>query len=247
MKNTVTLIHSKDNLLEFDASIHGVEDADAVVRFVIKTKDVELMFQAVRKDGTDDTWLVKIPRSAKLEKKSYDCYIMVVVDGYYFEPLTGKVQVIELEEPKVTVPKNGEAEKADAAAKAEKAAEAEKAAKAEKTARAVEAAVAASKAASKEKPAVKESIPAPTSDPVPASTQPMTSRVVNTPGNDLADSIERIAHDLMQQQKYTPSQINEKVQQVRDKAAQVGPGNKDEKVLAILEEVGLKRKTPTQH
>ena len=28
---------------------------------------------------------------------------------------------------------------------------------------------------------------------------------------------------------------------------QVGPGNKDKKVLAILEDVGLKRKTPTHY
>jgi len=92
MDNLITISNTKANILEFDVEINGVDTADMAVRFIIEASSMELGFDSKKGDKTK--WSVEIPALAILEKTSYPFHIDIIVDGYYFEPLCGSVNVV---------------------------------------------------------------------------------------------------------------------------------------------------------
>lgn len=104
MDNVITINNTKKNTLEFDVSIQGLDTKDVDVKFVIKTKGMDLAFAAKHDKG--DTWSVTIPELPMVEKTTYKCHVCVVADGYYFEPMKGTVNIVGSHEIYTTTPKN---------------------------------------------------------------------------------------------------------------------------------------------
>ena len=106
MSTTIKLSNSKDTELEFDVAIQGLTEetaAKADVRFVIANADgkFNMSVGCVKSQGTK--WLARIP-APKLQESSQDFRVEVIVDGYYFEPAAGKLQLIS--EPTVGITEN---------------------------------------------------------------------------------------------------------------------------------------------
>ena len=97
MENVVSIIKSRNNELEFDISIQGVEDEGTQVRFVIDADPAALIFNCAHKG--DDKWVVNVPPIPQIEAKSYDFHIEIVVSGYFFTPFKGTINVTN--EPEV--------------------------------------------------------------------------------------------------------------------------------------------------
>lgn len=98
MENVISIVNTRENPLEFDISIQGVDDKETSVKFVIETNPVHFCFLCEKGDG--DKWIVNIPPLPHIERVSYPFHIEIVVDGYYFEPYSGTLIVTA--EPEVT-------------------------------------------------------------------------------------------------------------------------------------------------
>jgi len=103
MNNVVTITNLKENILDFELSAEGIEAKDIVVKFVIEADGIEFAFPAKKAKGK--SWTVTIPKMPTLERTTYNYCINAVTDGYYFEPLKGKVNVVGPQEVFATVPK----------------------------------------------------------------------------------------------------------------------------------------------
>lgn len=192
MDNVVSINHTKENTLEFDITSEGVETKDISVRLVVKAKGMDLSFEAKKKEK--DTWMVKLPKLPMLDKTTYNMKIEVVADGYYFEPLKGKLNVVGSAELYSTEPKNVTLSPDD------------------------------KKGTTKEKKEVKE------------------HRTPSSPYTKNSEKpIEQIARELMEKHNFTPAEVDRKIEQVKEKAEGVDT-SKNEKVIAILEEIGIKPK-----
>lgn len=105
MKNAVSITNNKENTLDFDMKIEGAKTSDVKCKFVIRTKGMELAFNAKATDKDKTKWTVKLPKLDILERTAYDCFVQVVVDGYYFEPMKGVLNVTAPTEVYTTEPK----------------------------------------------------------------------------------------------------------------------------------------------
>lgn len=104
MDNVVTISNSKDNTLEFDVDVQGIETDEMAVRFVIETGTMDLGFDSEK--GVKNKWSVKIPALSMLDTTMYPFHINIVVDGYNFTPLQGSVNVIGSHEVYASKPEN---------------------------------------------------------------------------------------------------------------------------------------------
>lgn len=104
MDNNVTISNVRDNVLEFDLTIEGLSAKDVEVQFVIKGKGVNFTFAAEHDKG--NKWKVTIPKMATLEKTTYNCSIVVIADGYYFEPMKSNCTVVGTHQVYTSAPVN---------------------------------------------------------------------------------------------------------------------------------------------
>lgn len=105
MDNIINVLSSKENTLEFDISIDGISDKDIITNFCIKTKDLVLSFPCTKKEK--NTWNCSLIKLNKIiEETSYQFFIEVIVDGYYFKPHTGSINVTKSHDVYITKPKN---------------------------------------------------------------------------------------------------------------------------------------------
>lgn len=104
MDNVVTINHKKENVIEFDLTMDGVDREGAEVKLMVETKDMELGFKATHK--TKDTWSVKLPKLSILERTAYNFYIEIHVDGYFFNAFKGTLNVVGSAEIYSSEPKN---------------------------------------------------------------------------------------------------------------------------------------------
>jgi len=104
MDNSVTISKNKENILEFEVDIQGVDTLDMSVRFIIETDGMKLGFDSVKQN--DKKWSVKIPALPILKTASYPFHIDITVDGYHFMPLVGDIKVVESESVTVSKPEN---------------------------------------------------------------------------------------------------------------------------------------------
>jgi hypothetical protein len=76
-----------------------------VTNFCIKTKDLILSFPCTKKEK--NTWVCKLIKlNTIIEETSYKFFIEVIVDGYYFKPHTGNINVTKSHDVYITKPKN---------------------------------------------------------------------------------------------------------------------------------------------
>lgn len=103
MDNIITITNVRENNLEFDLSVTGVDDSNAVARFVIRTEKVNFAFPCGRNGSK---WEVNIPAMPQLERTMYPFSIEFIADGYFFEPMVGQVNVVGTADIYITTPKN---------------------------------------------------------------------------------------------------------------------------------------------
>jgi len=103
--NVVTITNTKDNTLEFTLHVQGLrEEGKPLVRFVIKTEGVCLTYPCNMTE--EGKWEVVIVKAGFFERTTYNFFIEVIADGYYFEPLSGTVNVVGSPELYSTKPQN---------------------------------------------------------------------------------------------------------------------------------------------
>lgn len=106
MENVININHTKENALEFEMTIEGVNTSSVECNFVIEAKSMELRFGAKLDNKEKNLWLVKLPKLDILERTAYKCYTEVIVDGQYFKPMEGNVNVVGSAEIYSSTPKN---------------------------------------------------------------------------------------------------------------------------------------------
>lgn len=96
MEKNINIINTKENILEMDIEIKGIKSNKAKCFFVIETKEVNFSFKC---DNTkNNTWTVTIPIMKQIDNTLYNFYIYMVIDGYYFEPYNGTIDVVKSNE-----------------------------------------------------------------------------------------------------------------------------------------------------
>lgn len=191
MDNVISVNHKRENVIEFDLTMEGVDAKGAEVKLMVETKDMEIGFKASKKEK--DTWTVKVPKLPMLERTAYKFYIEVHVDGFFFEAFKGTFNVVGSAEVYSSEPKNVTLKSGDEKKEDKKSEKKEEKKKVSETWR------------SREK------------------------------------SIEQIANELLEQHKYDPKAVQDKVEQLNEQE-QKRDTTKDERVLAILEEAGIRPK-----
>ncbi len=88
----VTIVEGRVNEIEFEMNLSGVNKKEPAVRFVIENKSMN--YTMIAKHGDGDNWAVSIPVIPNLKNKSYPFRLEVIVDGYYFEPFRGTVDIV---------------------------------------------------------------------------------------------------------------------------------------------------------
>lgn len=103
MDNLVTITNTRENVLEFDVDIQGLNTDDIKVRFVIHADKVCFTFPCNKEEKK---WVAIIPQLSYLERTSFPFCIEIIADGYFFEALRGTVNVVGNTEIYATAPKN---------------------------------------------------------------------------------------------------------------------------------------------
>lgn len=93
-----------ENSFILNADVKGsIPKQDMEVRIVIKNTDMSYIFQCEREN--EDEFSIVFPPMPFLKSKSYECYVEVLVDNYYFRPVSGFVDIVseEEEKPQITI------------------------------------------------------------------------------------------------------------------------------------------------
>ncbi len=104
MNNILTITNQKQNTIEFNAGLDGLNGSDMTIRFIIEAAGMDFGFDAKR--IKDSLWEVVIPPLSMLEKTAYNFRIDVVSEGYFFAPIRGVVNVVGTHELYITDPTN---------------------------------------------------------------------------------------------------------------------------------------------
>lgn len=88
--------------LEFEVSVQGSDQSDPpIVRLVLEGHpDYACVFLCDKQDGSK--WQARLPELSHFTRTSVPFHVEVIVDGYYFEPAEGTIQLIT--DPKVMFP-----------------------------------------------------------------------------------------------------------------------------------------------
>jgi hypothetical protein len=105
MADAVTIDNTKEQQLELEMTIQGVDATkETKLCFVIESENMYFGFKAEKGEG--DNWVVNLPKLPMLARTTYDYKVVVVSDGYYFEPASGIVTVVGPREVYSSEPKN---------------------------------------------------------------------------------------------------------------------------------------------
>lgn len=89
---TINISTSQDTQYDFNLTATGLDIKSGKVFFCIK-QDNDLSIQIRCKHLTGQQWLVKFPKGA-FEFGEHDFDLCVVVNDFYFEPMSGKLNVV---------------------------------------------------------------------------------------------------------------------------------------------------------
>ncbi len=105
MADALTIENTKEQQLEIELTVQGVDATkETRVCFCIETDGMTLSFEGTQ--GESDTWKFDIPVLSQLKRTSYDYKVVVVTDGYYFEPASGLVTIVGPHDIYTSAPKN---------------------------------------------------------------------------------------------------------------------------------------------
>lgn len=95
--STITINLSRPTELEFDMTTNGLhKDGDIpIVRFMLidSTTEISYVFPCTKK--TKKRWIAKIPKLNITPKNEYTFCIECIIDGYYFVPAEGTVNLTD--------------------------------------------------------------------------------------------------------------------------------------------------------
>jgi hypothetical protein len=91
MNNFVSINNTRENIISFDISIQGISNNDVRVWLNIKAGPMDVSFPCNKMEG--EKWECVIPPLPFIQKTAYPCSVTMVADGYYFEPMTGTIDV----------------------------------------------------------------------------------------------------------------------------------------------------------
>jgi hypothetical protein len=102
-QTVIRLHNSKETEFEFDVAIQGPgQESSPIVRFVVE--DVKGYNVAIDCESAgNDKWAVRIPALQNLNE-NHNFHVEVIVDGYFFVPTNGIVEVIN--PPQVAIREN---------------------------------------------------------------------------------------------------------------------------------------------
>ena len=80
--------------LEFDVVVNGTDDNKPEVRFVIEDEACDRLYKCTKGEAKN-SWCAKLPVLSDMKKESYQFRVEVVVDGYFFAPAKGKLDMIQ--------------------------------------------------------------------------------------------------------------------------------------------------------
>lgn len=90
---TIKINPSKPCELEFDVTIQGSDEEKPVVRFVMSgCEGYDCMFPCEHIEGSK--WRANLPVLTHFTKPTVHFRVEVIIDGYYFEPADGTVQMM---------------------------------------------------------------------------------------------------------------------------------------------------------
>lgn len=91
---TIKLNPSRPADIEFEVSVQGSDDTKPIVRIVMDGCDeYKCMFECQHVEGSK--WTVKVPPLKHFSRTTVPFCVEVIVDGYFFQPAEGVVQLIE--------------------------------------------------------------------------------------------------------------------------------------------------------
>jgi len=255
MDNVVSINHTKENVIEFDLTMEGVESKDVDVRFMVESKGMELCFKAAKKEK--NTWFVKLPKLPMLERTAYKFTIEVHADGYFFKVFNGTLNVVGSAEIYSSEPKNvtlkptksedKQTDKEDDKTSKSKDKDKKEEKKVQESSRPREKSIEQiaremmernkSEGTSNEKPVTKPA------EKIVEKVEPKADKkpenlVGKVWGGHTDDQIEEIARNLLEGKDFSAAALDEKVKEVRE-AAKDPANSKDAKVLEILESAGI--------
>lgn len=99
----VSINNLKENVLEFDLKVEGLNSDNLDAKFIIRSSGMDLAFPCA-KDG-HGKWSVKLPPLPMLERTAYPYVFSITAEGYHFEPLKGSINVIGSSDVYITNPK----------------------------------------------------------------------------------------------------------------------------------------------
>lgn len=100
----VSINNLKENVIEFELTVEGLNSKDFDTKFVIHSSGMELAFPC--KKGDDGKWSVTLPPLPMLERTVYPFHLQVIAEGFHFRPLKGSVNVVGSPEVYVAGTKN---------------------------------------------------------------------------------------------------------------------------------------------
>lgn len=117
-----SVIHVNKNsatTVDFDLAVEGVENGSTKAMLVIENvlSGCDVSIAATHKDGK---WSVTIPNLKNFKESEYNVHLDVIVDGYYFTPVSGKIKLVDepvievmTDEPSAIIEESLEQAKAD--------------------------------------------------------------------------------------------------------------------------------------
>lgn len=100
----VQINNNKENILEFDLSVDGLNANQVDAKFVIRGTDIDFAFPCVKDQS--GKWSVKLPPLPMLERTAYPCHFQVIAEGYAFTPYKGSINVVGSNDVYITQPKS---------------------------------------------------------------------------------------------------------------------------------------------
>lgn len=96
-ETTITINPAKQSEVEFEVSLSGIDDINIPsVRFVAtsEAEECDYSFKCKRIDGSKHKWKATIPKLSHLQESTMSFRVEVIVDGYFFEPASGKLMLV---------------------------------------------------------------------------------------------------------------------------------------------------------
>lgn len=103
-ETTITINPARESELEFEVAMTGIDDYHLpTVRFVAtsEAEECDYSFRCRKVEGQKHRWKAMIPALKNVNESTMNFRVEVIIDGYFFEPATGTLLLINVPEAQV--------------------------------------------------------------------------------------------------------------------------------------------------